>query len=128
MGERMSDGQMRITYRLEIGTAATSSGVGAIDHPLGIWRHGGPGRQWIFGQRRGSPLAEKKEGTMVLEWEEDGGISVVEGNRRWNPLWSRPSEGNISGQPFTRTVGFFVRDWTVELRITGGNKSALIYL
>jgi hypothetical protein len=70
----MSDGQMRITYRLEIRTAATSSGVGAIDHPLRIRRHGGPGRRWIFGQRRGSPLAGKKEGTMVLEWEEDGGI------------------------------------------------------
>jgi hypothetical protein len=38
----MSDGQTRITYRLETGTTATSGGMGAIDHPLKIRRHGGP--------------------------------------------------------------------------------------
>jgi hypothetical protein len=81
----MSDDQMRITYRPKIGTTATSSGVWAKDHSLGIRTHGGPGWRWIFGQRRGSPLAGKKEGTMVLEREEDGGIvwwrGIVGGTR-----------------------------------------------
>jgi hypothetical protein len=86
----MSDGQTRMTCRLETGKAATSGVVVGTTHPLRIMRHGGLGRRRRFGQRRGSLLAGKKVGTVVVEErEEDGGIAVVEGNRGWNPMWSR---------------------------------------